>query len=62
MPPPLAVSGGIICQKCQKICRTIGGLKRHEAAKHGEDPRLTAPRPRVQRVYHPKLNGVLRCL
>ena len=52
----------ITCPQCDRRCKNLSGLKRHQSSVHRVDPGLTLPITELQRVYHPNLNGTYKIL
>jgi hypothetical protein len=45
------------CPQCDRRCKNLSGLKRHQNSMHGDHPGLYIPVTELQRDYHPNLNG-----
>jgi hypothetical protein len=45
------------CPQCNKRCKSLSGLTRHQNSTHKDDPGLSVPVAELQRIYHPSLNG-----
>jgi len=45
------------CQQCGHRCKNLSGLRQHENSTHGEHPGLNFPVTKLQRNYHPNLDG-----
>ena len=50
------------CPQCDRRCKSLSGLKRHQISIHGNDPRLSIPVTELRRTYHPTLNGTYNLL
>lgn len=46
------------CPQCDRRCKNLSGLKRHQNSVHGDHPGLYLPVTELQRNYHPNLNGM----
>ena len=46
-----------MCPQCDRRCKSLGGLKRHQNSIHRDDPGLCIPVTELQKIYHPNLNG-----
>ena len=47
----------LACPECDRRCKNLGGLKRHQNSAHRNDPGLSIPVTELQVIYHPNLNG-----
>ena len=45
------------CPQCNRRCKSLSGLSRHQNSVHQNDPRLSVPLTELRRIYHPNLNG-----
>jgi hypothetical protein len=45
------------CPQCDRRCKNLSGLKRHQNSVHGDHPGLHLPVTELQQNYHPNLNG-----
>ena len=50
------------CPQCDRRCKSLSGLKRHQNSVHGDDPGLSIPVAELQKLYHPNLNGTYNVL
>ena len=45
------------CPQCERRCKSLSGLRRHENSIHQNDPGLNVPVTELRRIYHSNLNG-----
>ena len=58
----LSLMVSVMCPQCDRRCKSLGGLKRHQNSIHRDDPRLAIPVTELQRFYHPNLSGTYEIL
>jgi len=47
-----------MCPRCDRRCKNLSGLRRHENSAHGGHPGLSVPVTELRRSYHPNLNSM----
>jgi hypothetical protein len=50
------------CPECDRRCKSLSGLRRHQNSTHRNDPGLNIPVTELRRIYHPNLNGMYNAL
>ena len=50
------------CPQCDRTCKNLSGLKRHQNSVHANNPGLSVPVAELRRIYHPNLNGMYNIL
>ena len=51
-----------LCPQCDRRCKSLSGLTRHQVSIHQNNPGLSIPVNELRKVYHPSLNGTYKGL